>query len=116
MTKAVLGHIDCPSCGTAHGMRITMDKNGEPFGFCEAECGQQLRVGGDKRRVKAFVARYPWAAGEAVPDAPKAPEKPVTVKAPAAAPAPEPVPVKPVAKRSALQDAAAYLLSGGVTA
>lgn len=97
-------------------MRITLDKNGHPFGFCEAECGQQLRVGGDKRRVKAFVARYPWAAGEAVQDAPAEPAKPVTVTVAETAPAPEPVQVKPVAKRSPLQDAAAYLLSGGVSA
>ncbi len=105
--KVVLGHIDCPSCGTKGGMRITLDKNGDPFGFCEAECGQQLRVGGDKRRVRSFVARYPWAAGEAVQ---AEPAKPVTVAAP------EPEAVKPVAKRSPLQDAAAYLLSGGVSA
>ncbi len=60
--KEILGHIDCPSCGTAKGMRVTHDKNGEPFGYCEAECGQQLRVGGDRHRVKAFLARFPWAA------------------------------------------------------
>lgn len=109
--KAVLGHIDCPACGTVKGMRITPDKNGDPFGFCEAECGQQLRVGGDKRRVRSFVARYPWAAGEAVQ---VEPAKPVTVKVAETAPAPEQV--KPVAKRSPLQDAAAYLLNGGVSA
>jgi hypothetical protein len=91
-------------------MRITHDKNGEPFGFCEAECGQQLRVGGDKRRVRAFVARYPWAAGEPVTGT-----EPVTVTVTAQVEKPEPV--KPVAvKRSPLQDAAAYLLSGGVAA
>lgn len=78
--KVVFGHIDCPSCGTKDGMRITHDKNGEPFGFCEANCNQQLRIGGDRRRVAAFVARFPWAAG------------PVTVSG-LAAPAPEPVPV-----------------------
>lgn len=65
--KEILGHIDCPSCGTAKGMRVTHDKNGEPFGYCEAECGQQLRVGGDRYRVKAFLARFPWAAKKAEP-------------------------------------------------
>lgn len=60
----ILGHIDCPTCGTVRGMRITRDKNGEPFGYCEAECSQQLRIGGDARRVRKFLARNPWAAGE----------------------------------------------------
>lgn len=106
--REVLGHIDCPSCGTAKGMRITHDKNGEPFGYCEAECSQQLRIGGDLRRVRKFVARYPWAAkpgtdtggpSAAAPvtetkpapkpvtvTAPKAPAKPVPVTVPAAKP------------------------------
>lgn len=65
--KEILGHIDCPSCGTAKGMRVTHDKNGEPFGYCEAECGQQLRVGGDRYRIKAFLARFPWAAQKEEP-------------------------------------------------
>lgn len=69
-SKATLGHIDCPSCGTAGGMRITHDKNGDPFGYCEAKCHQQLRVGGDRYRVAQFVERYPWAKGpsEAAPE------------------------------------------------
>lgn len=119
--KAVLGHIDCPSCGAVKGMRITQDKNGAPFGFCEAECGQQLRIGGDKRRVRSFVARYPWAAGEPVTvtgDEAVAVQVVAPVPVPVAAPVATPVvpePVKPV-KRSPLQDAAAYLLSGGVSA
>ncbi|HEY0955923.1 MAG TPA: hypothetical protein VGE36_14260 [Roseateles sp.] len=66
-------------------MRVTLDKNGEPFGFSEACCNQQMRVGGDKRRVAAFVARYPWAAGPA-PAAAPAPT--VTATAPAPVPAP----------------------------
>lgn len=78
MSRVILGHIDCPSCGTKSGMRITSDKNGEPFGYCEADCSQQLRIGGDKRRVAAFVARYPWA-------------KPVTAPVPAPTPAAEKV-------------------------
>lgn len=77
--KEILGHIDCPACGTAKGMRITPDKNGDPFGYCEAECSAQLRIGGDKRRVAAFLKRYPWALG-----------KPVTETVPAPAPAPAP--------------------------
>lgn len=59
--KSIFGHIDCPTCGTKGGMRITADKNGDPFGYCEAECGQQLRIGGDKARVQKFLSRFPWA-------------------------------------------------------
>lgn len=61
MQNKVCGHIDCPTCGTAKGMRITLDKNKDPFGFCEANCGQQLRVGGNAHRVKQFIERYPFA-------------------------------------------------------
>lgn len=97
MAKEILGHIDCPVCGTAKGLRITHDKNGEPFGFCEAECNQQIRIGGNARRVAAFLKRHPWAAGP----------QPVTVTAPdsapptakAAKPAPAPVPVTPPARK-----------------
>lgn len=96
--KQILGHIDCPTCGTAKGMRITPDKNGDPFGFCEANCGQQLRIGGDKRRVRDFVARHPWA----VPVTEQAPvpaqaAKPVTVTEPKTPAKPVPVPAKPKA-------------------
>lgn len=56
-----MGHIDCPTCGTAKGMRITQDKNGDPFGYCEATCSQQMRIGGDKSRVRRFLERFPWA-------------------------------------------------------
>lgn len=84
MAREILGHIDCPTCGTTKGMRITHDKNGEPFGYCEAECNQQMRIGGDKRRVAAFLKRYPWAAGQA--------ETPAPVTAPAPAPAQAPAP------------------------
>lgn len=126
--KKVLGHIDCPSCGTAGGLRITHDKNGHPFGFCEATCNQQIRIGGDARRVAAFVARYPWAAGTA-------PAAPVTVPAPALAaakpakpakekpaPAAKPVPAAPVTApapvtvakpRSAFDDALKFLSGAG---
>jgi hypothetical protein len=101
MTKKILGHIDCPSCGTAKGMRISADRNGDPFGFCEAECGQQLRIGGNVRRVRAFLARFPWAAGAPVtgtvtePATPAAP--PVTVAAPVPAPARPAAPAAPKA-------------------
>lgn len=80
MAREVLGYIDCPCCGHTKGMRITADKNGAPFGYCEANCNVQMRVGGDARRVAAFVARYPWAAGKPLEDAPP------TVTAPAPAP------------------------------
>lgn len=126
--KKVLGHIDCPSCGTAGGLRITHDKNGHPFGFCEATCNQQIRIGGDARRVAAFVARYPWAAGTA-------PAAPVTIPAPAPAtsaakpakpakekpaPAAKPEPAAPVTApapaakpRSAFDDALKFLSGAG---
>lgn len=112
-SKEILGHIDCPTCGTAKGMRITSDKNGDPFGYCEAGCSQQMRVGGDKYRVQKFIARYPWAAGQpqtepvTVTETEKpAPEKPApAVKKPVTetAPAPE------AKKRTGLGDALKYL-------
>lgn len=107
MSREVLGHIDCPTCGTAKGMRITQDKNGDPFGYCEAECSQQMRIGGDKRRVKAFVARYPWAMPPAVSvtapapapaPTPEAAPKPAPKPAAKAAPVPAPAPAKPERK------------------
>ncbi|HEY6093811.1 MAG TPA: hypothetical protein VIU93_02550, partial [Gallionellaceae bacterium] len=51
-------------------MRITKDKNGQPFGYCEAECDAQLRIGGKVRRVEKFLALYPHLRRE--PDAPPA--------------------------------------------
>lgn len=74
MKKRALGHIDCPTCGMENAMTITHDKNGEPYGYCEANCDQQIRIGGKKRRVDAFVARYPWAAGDPPGDPVPAPE------------------------------------------
>lgn len=50
-------------------MRVTLDKNGDPFGYCEAECSQQMRIGGDARRVRKFLARFPWAAKAKTPEA-----------------------------------------------
>lgn len=100
--RDILGHIDCPTCGTVAGMRITPDKNGDPFGYCEANCGQQLRIGGDKRRVRDFIALYPWASGA---------ENPVTVTEPKTAPEPVTVtPEKPpvtIPKRPTLADSLA---------
>jgi hypothetical protein len=116
MTKQVLGHIDCPTCGKDDAMRVTADRNGDPFGFCEDGCGQQLRVGGKPGRVRAFVARYPWAAASPVPlplqepapaklpgtDTPPAAPEPVVIPVFAPkAPAPAKTPAKPVAKAPA---------------
>ena len=102
MARDVLGHIDCPCCGHAKGMRITADKNGAPFGYCEANCNVQMRVGGDARRVAAFVARYRWAAGKPAEAAPaaaatptvaaSAPAKPKAAAPAKAAPTPTPTP------------------------
>jgi hypothetical protein len=92
--KPVLGTIPCPHCHER--MAVKHDKNGDPFGHCE-ECGGQLRVGGKPSRVRAFVAKYPWAAKPAaegaasvtvtVTEKPAAPE-PVTVPVPEQAPPP----------------------------
>lgn len=101
MKKKVLGHIDCPACGTVDGMSITHDRNGEPYGYCEANCDAQLRIGGKARRVAAFIARYPWAAGEGVTPEPKKTAEPVPV------PEPEPVVTKP--KKSAFAQALEHL-------
>lgn len=127
MQKEVHGHIDCPTCGLADSMRITHDKNNDPFGFCEAGCGQQMRIGGNAHRVRQFLKRYPWAAGKAAA-APKADKKPepapepiqpektppasITPAAAALPPAPEDTHHGPVRKRSAFEDAVA-MLGGG---
>lgn len=107
--KPILGHIPCPTC--AASMRITHDKNDDPFGYCEDGCGQQLRVGGNPARVREFVKRYPFAAKPGAAPAPKEPEKiPVTVTEPKPAPAPTPEPVPaPVKRRSSFDDALSML-------
>ena len=79
--KTIHGRIDCPCCGTEGGVRITSDKNGQPFGFCDAKCGQQLRIGGDVYRVEQFYKANPAIAAAML-------EKPVTVTEPKPAPAP----------------------------
>lgn len=112
-TKEVLGHIDCPACGAARGMRVTEDKNGNPFGYCEHTCGQQLRVGPDPYRVKKFRERYPWAASKAKA-APVAEPVPVTEPKPAAKPVTvteQRQEVRKASPMSALSDAV-RLLSG----
>jgi len=98
--KAVLGYIDCPTCGTVGGMRVTHDKNGHPFGFCTATCRQQLRVGPDPERVELFVARHKFAAA----NAPAVQAAPVAAPVPVTAPAPA-----PARKRSGLADALSFL-------
>lgn len=110
--EKILGHIDCPTCGTVGGMRITHDKNGHPFGYCEAECSQQLRIGGDARRVRKFLQRHPWAAGQEEGAAPAA--QPVTVSAPTPAPAPATVtaPAPAPAKRKPAPGPFDFLLKG----
>lgn len=108
--KTTLGYIDCPTCGTAGGMRITNDKNGHPFGFCTATCRQQLRVGPDADRIAAFRKRYGFAgpASETVA-APAPVTAPVFVAAPVA---PQPA----ARKRSSLADAVSFLAGGGAAA
>lgn len=88
-------------------MRITLDKNGDPFGYCEAECNQQMRIGGDKRRVQKFVSRYPWAAGQQQSQPVTVTETVTETEKPAQA-APKPVTETPpatVKKRGGLDDA-----------
>ncbi len=102
----ILGYIDCPTCGTDDGMRITRDKNGHPFGWCEKSCGQQLRVGPDPRRVRDFFKLYPQLTGRT--------DEPATAKPARSAPAPvtetiiPPAPAAaPAKKRNSFDDVAA---------
>lgn len=97
MSKEILGHINCPHCGYENGMRITLDKSGAPFGYCEADCNGQMRIGGNPGRVAKFYAKYPHikAPGAETPAA--EPEKIAPKKA---APVIEPAPVKVPAKKS----------------
>ena len=97
--KTILGHIDCPICGTAKAMRITHDKNGHPFGSCQNEsCFGQLRVGGKDSRIAAFLRRFPWARAGQNPVTATATEQPDTKKAETVQvqnPVHVPVPAKP---------------------
>lgn len=111
--RDLLGHIDCPTCGQSAGMRITEDKNGEPFGYCEANCSQQMRIGGDKRRVSGFYDNNPNIKRPGNVE-----KTPVTITAEnapaskgAAMPA-DPVPVQKtpvIVKRSSMADALAFM-------
>lgn len=100
MKKPVLGHIDCPVCGTAAGMSITHDRNKEPYGYCEANCDAQLRIGGKARRVAQFVARYPWAGASADPE---------PTPTPAPVPVADPEPPAPKPKKTAFAQALEHL-------
>lgn len=106
---AILGHIDCPTCGTAGAMRITHDKNGDPFGYCEDGCSQQLRIGGKPARVRKFLARYPWAAGPATEPAPAPAPAAKPAPAPVTATAPAPAPAQATKKRATWADGLAAL-------
>lgn len=77
----LLGRIDCPCCGTGDGMRVTEDKNGHPFGYCDATCNFQFRVGGNGYRVEQFFAKYPHLKGKN-PVTVTVTEKPVEAKIP----------------------------------
>ena len=105
----LLGHINCPVCGYTKGMKITEDKNGEPFGFCEENCDAQLRIGGKLHRVKKFYQLYPDikrpgeappVAAAAVPVAPPKVDATETAK-PNTPPAP---PAKPARKAFSLDE------------
>lgn len=105
----ILGYIGCPSCGTADGMRITRDKNGHPFGWCEKNCGQQLRVGPDQRRIRDFFKLYPQLSARS--DEPKAATKYTPIEVPTVTPpAPAPAQTKPkAAKKSAFEEGLSIL-------
>lgn len=94
----LLGHINCPYCGAAGGMRVKLDKNGAPFGFCEASCDGQLRVGGKARRVDAFLGLHPHIAKAMQPEPEKPPVTVTAPKAPETKPAPAPANPAPVQK------------------
>jgi hypothetical protein len=78
--KTVYGRITCPHCHMPESMRITEDKNGQPFGFCDVNCAGQLKVGGNPYRVNKFYEAHPGIAramkGEPEPEI--KPENPVT--------------------------------------
>lgn len=98
--KKVYGHINCPHCGYEKGMRITADKHGEPFGFCEANCDGQLRIGGKPRRVAEFFKNHPDIAAAMQQKAPKTPVTVTEPEKPAPAVTEPPPPAKPEPKKS----------------
>lgn len=92
MDKKIMGHINCPVCGIQAGMRITPDKHGQPFGYCEAGCNAQLRIGGNAYRVAQFYRLHPEIAKQATVGAAADTDTggggPVTVTVPEETPAP----------------------------
>lgn len=107
MSREILGHIDCPHCGHEAGMRITLDKSGAPFGFCEANCNGQMRIGGNAARVAAFYRKHPHLKqpGAAAPEIePKTTSTAPEPKKPA--PVVEPAPVKAPRKPSLFEQLA----------
>lgn len=104
MARAEAGRIDCPVCKTKDGMRVRADRNGEPFLFCDLECGAQIRVGGNRNRLERFAAAHPAIAAALAGRPPVSPEPTEKSKAQPAPPAgakpkprrePEPEPAKP---------------------
>jgi hypothetical protein len=97
MGREILGHINCPHCGFSSGMRITLDKSGAPFGYCEANCSGQMRVGGSASRVAKFYAIHPHLKkGTETPSTVTEPEpEKIATKKAAHSVAPLPAPKKP---------------------
>ena len=62
-----LGRMACSCCGLENGMRVAEDKNGAPFGFCDAGCGYQSRIGGDAERIEKFHLHHPEIRRVGVP-------------------------------------------------
>jgi len=109
MSKEILGHINCPHCGYENGMRITVDKSGAPFGYCEADCNGQMRIGGNPGRVAKFYAKYPNIKRPGAEEHAHQPNEPEKIAPKKAAPVIEPAPVKVPAKKSLFEQ-----LSGAV--
>lgn len=66
----LLGHIDCPTCGHPE-MEVRLDKNGNPYAWCQM-CTQQLLTHGGDRGEKLLARTRKLGATPA----PAAPEKP----------------------------------------
>jgi hypothetical protein len=94
MAREILGHIDCPHCGMSGGMRITLDKSGAPFGYCEGDCSGQMRVGGNAARIAKFYAKHPHLKTSSL-------NVPSTQEDKKPEPAPAPKAEKPAPKKAA---------------
>lgn len=72
----ILGFIACMVCKSPNSVRVSPDKNGEPFGYCEA-CKMQYRIGGNPNRVNQFKESHPdlFKKNEAKQSKPPEPEK-----------------------------------------